>query len=526
MLRFSNSVTTTTIIMWAFICLLVDILLSFLFPLVQKRFTKEQTDTNILVFCCLYMFKEWLTTAYIKQLSKSSLEKAAKFHKEALVKYNTLSQSDRESESVHVFLDAMNGMKSVIQTENSWFKVTYKTMFSMLATTGTTIYTTWSLKPVLYIIISYIGVWFFIQQHMKKMKQDRLKSKKVSKTNTQRNRLDYSKLRLGDSQVIDDIVSRETTVEETYKQREQNWQDMGNLTSMPLLFAMLICILSQPIESRLDLSFFFLGLYQNVFQITGFLGQYESIKLKRDKYNEYWKDKTFKPLPEQRSLDDNNEKFIVKEYSYLGNGPKVCFDQLISIDKGDIIRLTGSTGAGKTTFVNALKGVVPGLVLSSNIDPMSYLSKISHMRQDIRDAIPFGEVSILDLFNNCNKDLILSVFNAVGLMKWFKVQMNEDLHKQINNNISGGQKTLFCLAITLVDAMDKQMLILDEPEQGLDTELVPQTMANIFTWMKEKNPTLRIIFISHLCECVVKRLPKHDHWHLKRDEKVFALTVS
>ena len=110
-------------------------------------------------------------------------------------------------------------MKDVIQTENSWFQVTYKTMFSMLATTGTTIYTTWSLKPVLYIIISYIGVWFFIQQHMKKMKQDRTKSKKVSKTNTQRNRLDYSKLRLGDSQVIDDIVSRETAVEKTYKQR-------------------------------------------------------------------------------------------------------------------------------------------------------------------------------------------------------------------------------------------------------------------------------------------------------------------
>ena len=90
--------------MWAFICLLVDILLSLLFPLVQQRFTKEQTETNILVFCGLYMFKEWLTTAYIKQLSKSSLEKASKFHKEALVKYNTLSQFDRESESVHVFL--------------------------------------------------------------------------------------------------------------------------------------------------------------------------------------------------------------------------------------------------------------------------------------------------------------------------------------------------------------------------------------------------------------------------------------
>lgn len=512
--------------MLSIIYLIIDIGISLIFPLVQKRFTKEQTDTNIIIFCCLYIFKEWLSTAYIKQLSKTSLKKASKFHKEALVKYNTLSQSDRESESVHVFLDAMNGMKSVIQMENSWFKVTYKTMFSMLATTGTTIYTTWSITPVIYIIISYIGVWFFIQLHMKKMKQDRTTSKKISKTNTQRNRLDYSKLRLGDSHVINDIVSREIAVEETYKQREANWQDMGNLTSLPLLFAMLICILSQSVESRLDLSFFFIGLYQNIHQITGFLGQYESIKMKRDKYNEYWNNKTFKHLPEQRSLNDHNEKFIVKDYSYLGTGPKLLFNQLISIEKGDIIRLTGSTGAGKTTFVNALKGVVHGLTLSSDIDPMCYLSQISHMRQDIRDAIPFGEVSIMDLFNNCDEKLILSVFKSVGLMKWFKVQMNENLHKQINNNISGGQKTLFCLAITLINAINKQMLILDEPEQGLDTELVPQTMANIFTWIKERNPNLRIIFISHLCECVVKRLPKHKHWHLNREDTLFNLTVT
>lgn len=148
------------------------------------------------------------------------------------------------------------------------------------------------------------------------------------------------------------------------------------------------------------------------------------------------------------------------------------------------------------------------------------------MRQDIRDSIPFNDISIKDLFSRYDDNDIKDILCVVGLSKWLTVTMNNDLSKQIQNKISGGQKTLFCLALSLIEAVDKQMLILDEPEQGLDMELIPDMLANVFEWIISKNPELRIIFISHLCDCVVSKLPKHSHWHIVRDDNEYTLTIN
>lgn len=508
---------------------LLEIVLSVLIPKVQSLMTKEQTLTIVSVYVALLIIKEWTSTEYNKAISFIGLKKAKEFHLKTLEKYKTLSQADRESESIHVFLDVLDGMKSVIQMENSWFKITWKTLVSMLITTITTIIVIKSWTPIIYITLCYSSFYWFIKQHMIKMKKDREYSKHMNKRSSQQNRLEYSKLRLGEGN-INDIVKREYESEQTYHQRDKNWQTMSILTTLPLLMALMMTVVSMNFVSNtktennsLDIIMFFLTLFQNIHHITGFMGQYENMKTKKDKFNDYWKGKTFTPLPAQQDIDD----FTISEYSYKGSGKLLTFNRLASIAKGDIVRLTGSTGAGKTTFVDSLKGVVKGLKLKTGINPMCFLTKISHMRQDIRDSIPFNEVSIKDLFYQRKENLIREILCVVGLENWLNGIMENNLDKKINNQISGGQKTLFCLALTLVDAIDKQMLILDEPEQGLDSELVPETLEKTFKWLKSKNPSLRIIFISHLCKCVVERLPKHIHWHIERntEEDIFSLSV-
>lgn len=507
---------------------ILEIAISMILPQVQSWITQQQTLVVVTTYVCLLIIKEFVAVEYKKAVSHDGLLKARKFHQKTLEKYCTLSQTDRESESIHVFLDAFNGMKNVIQMENSWFRVSWKTFASIIATTMSTMYATRSLTPIIYIMICYASFYWFIKSHMVKMKKDREYSKNKSRRIAQQNRLEYSKLRLGQGN-IQDIICRDHELEVTYQQREHNWHTMDLLTSMPLLSALMLCSVSMEygVDNNghsIEIIMFFLTIFQNVHHITGFMGQYENMKVKKEKFNDYWKNKSFTPLPEQKDISN----YSISEYSYHGTGTPMQTNCTPTIATGQIIRLTGSTGAGKTTFVDSLKGVIKGIKLQSGVDPMCFLKQISHMRQDIRDSIPFNEVSIKDLFYQQDEFTIREILNVVGLKSWLTINMENNLDKKINNQISGGQRTLFCLAMSLIDAVEKQMLILDEPEQGLDSELVPATLENAFTWLRSKNPQLRVIFISHLCECVIKRLPKHTHWHIERDTTngIFTMTIT
>jgi ABC-type transport system involved in cytochrome bd biosynthesis fused ATPase/permease subunit len=504
---------------------ILEICISALLPNIRSWMKTDETALYVAIYVIVLIVKEIISMKYHKIVKYISLEKQKKFHLQALEKYKTLSQFDRESESIHVFLDTLNGMKYVIGLECTWIKTTCKNIISLITTTITTLYIVKSIEPLLYIFICYASVYVFIKSHMKNMETDRKNNKEISKRIEQQNRFEYSKIRLGDGN-INDIVNRKNIQEMNYIKCDTNWLIMNLYTSLPLLCALLLSVFTNVYIKHndytysLELIMFFLTLDSNMYYITSFMSNIERIKLKTDKYNDYWRGKTFTPLPQQHDIDE----YIISDYTYNGN--KLNIKGIAQINNSQIIRLTGATGSGKTTFIDSIKGVVPGITLNNGMNPMCFLNNISHMRQDIRDSIPFNDISIKDLFNDYDDEGIKDILCVVGLNKWLTYTMNNDLSKQIQNNISGGQKTLFCLALSLIDAVDKQMLILDEPEQGLDMELIPNMLTNVFEWIITKNPGLRIIFISHLCECVVSKLPKHSHWHIIRDDNEYTMTIN
>ena len=70
--------------------------------------------------------------------------------------------------------------------------------------------------------------------------------------------------------------------------------------------------------------------------------------------------------------------------------------------------------------------------------------------------------------------------------------------------LSGGEKMRLSILYTLWDLnkRNKQVLILDEPEQGLDMELVPDIILDIINY----NPEMTVFIITHLCDCTVSKL--------------------
>lgn len=501
---------------------LLELFISAILPNIMVWMKNSEISSLVIIYVLMLILKDIISLQYRKTIGYIGLQKQKEFHFKTLQKYSTLSQFDRESESIHVFLDALNDMKYVIGIENIWYKVTYKTFITMIITTISTMYSINTYQPIFYICLCYASVYVLIKSHISKMNNQKKQYKKVSRTIDQQNRFEYSKLRLGYGST-NNIVERKYNQMLNHLEYNNNWIIMNLYVTLPLLFALLLSVMSnQPADYtyNLELIMFFVTLYQNIHHIAGYMGTYDALKLKKEKFSEFWKGKTFTPLPPQQDISE----YIITDYRY--NNVPLKFNGQPVINSGDIIRLTGATGVGKTTFVDSLKGVVKGIKLKSGIDPMCFLNKISHMRQDIRDSIPFNDVTIKDLFGQYDDDTIIQVLSVVGLTKWLKDTMDNNLYKMIHNKISGGQKTLLCMALSLIDSIDKEMLILDEPEQGLDMELIPEVLANAFQWIKDKNPTLRIIFISHLCDCVINRLNPHSHWHIVREDNECFMNVS
>ncbi len=162
----------------------------------------------------------------------------------------------------------------------------------------------------------------------------------------------------------------------------------------------------------------------------------------------------------------------------------------IVIKKGDKILITGESASGKTTFINKLLGKLEGVKYSTGIHPKSYFNNFVEVYQTIKETVPNSGITIRQLFFDCTDDdkilkcLQICEFtyytNAIGL--------DTDISKR---PMSGGEKTRLCIAFQLYRLFNNnaKVLIIDEPEQGLDTASTERLISNLLTI----NSTLMII---------------------------------
>ena len=145
----------------------------------------------------------------------------------------------------------------------------------------------------------------------------------------------------------------------------------------------------------------------------------------------------------------------------------------VNIKSGELVALIGENGAGKTTFVKHINGLLKPTsgnvkIFGSNTKDTS-VAKLSRkvgivfqnpdnqlFSETVEDEIRFG-------LNNFIKD-------ASEVEKRVKLMLNYfDLYKYKSQSpmlLSGGEKKRLCLAI--VQAWNPEILILDEPTVGQD----------------------------------------------------------
>jgi ABC-type Mn2+/Zn2+ transport system ATPase subunit len=206
------------------------------------------------------------------------------------------------------------------------------------------------------------------------------------------------------------------------------------------------------------------------------------------------------------------KKEIIK-YSNVAIGysdKEILRDINISIIENDFVGLVGPNGSGKTTFLKTLLGNIKplkGTVEKNNLT-FGYVPQKDTVQPllpfNVYDVVMMGRYSLLGLIKNptnIDKEFVQESLERVGI---------SDLSDLNYNSLSGGQKQRTLIARAM--AIKPDVLILDEPTNGLDTPSHHSLLNLISDLHSEKN--LTVLLVSHLLSDVanlVKKLMLFEH---------------
>lgn len=186
-------------------------------------------------------------------------------------------------------------------------------------------------------------------------------------------------------------------------------------------------------------------------------------------------------------------KNIVKKY-----GDFIALKNLhITIDEGEIVSILGANGAGKSTTIKILCGLLKPTQGSLNIDNKDYESSAEKIKKMIgyvpEESAMYMDISVRDYLLFFGRLYGIKDAKTIGLMRHYFKEL--DLKRVENKRISELSKGMRRkVLITRALIHDPKIMIFDEPASGLDPQ-VARTILEFIKKMKQEGKT--IIFSSH-----------------------------
>ena len=173
----------------------------------------------------------------------------------------------------------------------------------------------------------------------------------------------------------------------------------------------------------------------------------------------------------------------------------------LTVNKGDVISIIGSSGSGKSTFIrclNLLETPTSGeilyngeSILGKSFNVNSYRTKVGMVFQsfnlfnnmDVLHNCMLGQTTVLKRSKEEAERISMEYLNKVG--------MGMFAHAKVTS-LSGGQKQRVAIARAL--CMNPEILLFDEPTSALDPEMVGEVLNVISELSKEK---MTMIIVTH-----------------------------
>lgn len=183
--------------------------------------------------------------------------------------------------------------------------------------------------------------------------------------------------------------------------------------------------------------------------------------------------------------------------SYYGN-IQALHDISLKVEEGEIITLIGANGAGKSTTLMSISGIVPprtGEILFKG-KPISRMTPDKIVALGICQ-VPEGRHIFPDLTVAENLDMGAFLRRDSQQMKkdrdyiYAMFPILADRRNQPGGNLSGGEQQM--LAISRALMAKPQLLLLDEPSMGLAPLVTKQIFSIISKINKEQNTTIFLV---------------------------------
>ena len=176
----------------------------------------------------------------------------------------------------------------------------------------------------------------------------------------------------------------------------------------------------------------------------------------------------------------------------------ILWDMSFRVDDGEIVAILGSNGAGKTTMVRAITGMIKPTAGSVQFGGEELAKKSSRYILE-RGIIQVPEGRQLFTEMTVLENLEMGAFskeakaafpkNQELVYNWFpKLKERE---KQAAGTLSGGEQQMVAVARALIGI--PKLLILDEPSLGLAPNIVDDILRVAETLVKEKGISVLLV---------------------------------
>ena len=160
--------------------------------------------------------------------------------------------------------------------------------------------------------------------------------------------------------------------------------------------------------------------------------------------------------------------------SYYGDS-HILFDVSLRVEKNEVVALLGRNGAGKSTTLKSLMGVVTPRTGSVTLDGAEIAGQKSHSIAAAGMQLVHEERRIFGSLN-VEENLILAGLTAPG--KWPLARIYETFPRlkerrtSRGTDLSGGEQQMLAIARALI--RDPKIILLDEPFEGLAPLIVKE----------------------------------------------------
>jgi branched-chain amino acid transport system ATP-binding protein len=167
--------------------------------------------------------------------------------------------------------------------------------------------------------------------------------------------------------------------------------------------------------------------------------------------------------------------------SYYGDS-HILFDVAMTVDKGEVVALFGRNGAGKSTTLKSLMGVVTPRRGSIMFDGAEIAGRKSH---DIANAGMQLVHENRNIFGSLNVEENIILAGLTAPKRWPLERVYEHFPRLAERRhhgatkLSGGEQQMLAIARALV--RDPKIVLLDEPFEGLAPIIVRDLLATCRT---------------------------------------------